>query len=355
VSHIPERKEKDCLNCGTIVQGRYCHVCGQENVVPKESFWHTVTHFFYDIMHFDTKFFITLKDLLFRPGFLSKEYMLGRRASYLHPIKMYVFTSAIFFLIFFSFFKNEATVKTNSNLPLSNKERADIIREMEKKLSKDKKDSLFMQQLAFIKDTSRPVTVKDIPGKGDFISFTGTHYSSFEEYDSIQKTLPSSKRDGWFVRRVVKKQIQINERFHEDPDEALKEFLDNVLHRLPYMLFISLPLFALILKLVYIRRKQFYYVDHGIFTIHLYIFSFILLLVVFGLNALKKLTGLGIIDWIVGFLFVGLLFYLYKGMRNFYGQRRAKTFLKFIFVAFFSFIMMLILLLAFIFLSAFTF
>ena len=101
MSHRPERKEKDCLNCGTTVQGRYCHVCGQENVEPKETFFGMVTHFFNDITHFDGKFFTTLKDLLFKPGFLSAEYMKGRRMSYLNPVRMYVFTSAIFFLIFF--------------------------------------------------------------------------------------------------------------------------------------------------------------------------------------------------------------------------------------------------------------
>ena len=102
MSHGKERKEKDCLNCGTAVYGRYCHVCGQENAEPKETFFGMVAHFFYDITHFDGKFFTTLKDLLFYPGFLSAEYMKGRRMSYLNPIRMYVFTSAIFFLIFFS-------------------------------------------------------------------------------------------------------------------------------------------------------------------------------------------------------------------------------------------------------------
>ncbi|HEV7781205.1 MAG TPA: DUF3667 domain-containing protein, partial [Chitinophagaceae bacterium] len=102
MSHIPERKEKDCLNCGTIVQGHFCQNCGQENVVPKETFWHMVTHFFYDITHFDSNFFHTIHHLILKPGLLSREYMIGRRASYLHPIKMYVFSSAIFFLLFFS-------------------------------------------------------------------------------------------------------------------------------------------------------------------------------------------------------------------------------------------------------------
>ena len=107
MSHIPERKEKDCLNCGTIVQGRYCQQCGQENVVPKETFWHMVTHFFYDITHFDTNFFHTIHHLVFKPGFLSREYLAGRRVRYLHPIKMYVFTSAVFFILLLNFFKPE--------------------------------------------------------------------------------------------------------------------------------------------------------------------------------------------------------------------------------------------------------
>ena len=110
MSHAPERLEKNCLNCGATVMGRYCHVCGQENVKPKESFWHLVTHFFNDVTHFDGKFFTTLKDLLLKPGFLSKEYMIGRRNSYLNPVRMYVFTSAIFFLLFFT--------RTRSNLQI---------------------------------------------------------------------------------------------------------------------------------------------------------------------------------------------------------------------------------------------
>jgi hypothetical protein len=100
VSHLKERKERNCLT--SPLYGRYCHVCGQENLVPRETVWHLVEHFFSDITHFDGKFFSTVKYLLKRPGFLSTEYMIGRRASYLNPIRMYVFTSALFFIILFS-------------------------------------------------------------------------------------------------------------------------------------------------------------------------------------------------------------------------------------------------------------
>ncbi len=137
----------------------------------------------------------------------------------------------------------------------------------------------------------------------------------------------------------------------------LDKFGESLLHRLPYMLFVSLPLFTLILRLVYIRRrwrKQFYFADHGVFTIHLYVFSFILLLLVFALSALQEATHWKFIDWLIFILFMLLFFYLYKAMRNFYGQRRLKTFFKFLLVAFGSFIMMLFLFLIFTIFSAAT-
>jgi hypothetical protein len=358
VSHIPLRKENNCLNCGATITGRFCHVCGQENVIPKETFWHMVTHFFYDITHFDSKFFTSVKDLLFRPGFLSKEYMAGRRVRYLHPVRMYVFTSAIFFLFFFSWFKPGNNINNSIDKPLNAKDRADYIVTLQDKLKKDTGNIRLKSRLALFRDTTKQLTVKDIiesePG-GFRINFTNTNYESIREYDSIQKKLPANKRDGWFKRRLQKKEIEINEKYKENPQETMNKLAESILHRLPYMLFVSLPLFALILKLVYVRRKQFYYSDHGVFTIHLYIFTFLQLLVVFSLSALKNYTGWGFVTALVVILFVILFFYLYKAMRNFYRQRRGKTFLKFLIVGFSSLIMMLALFVLFMFFSAFTF
>src|ERR1700677_3903986 len=111
MSHLKERKEKNCLNCQATLYGRYCHVCGQENMEPKETVWHLVQNLFNDITHFDGKFFATVKYLLRKPGVLSSEYRAGRRASYLHPIRMYVFTSAFFFIILYSISKPEEIFK----------------------------------------------------------------------------------------------------------------------------------------------------------------------------------------------------------------------------------------------------
>ncbi|MEQ1676840.1 MAG: DUF3667 domain-containing protein [Chitinophagaceae bacterium] len=358
MSHIPQRKERDCLNCGTIVQGKYCQNCGQENVVTHETFWHMVTHFFYDITHFDTNFFSTVKYLLFKPGFLSNEYNKGKRASYLHPIKMYVFTSAIFFLLFFSFFgPNLNTANTGDN-PLTSKERAAFIRQLQQELQKDSGNINLKNKLALFLDTSKVVTSSDLvkdsvkKEEGVKITFGDSDYMSWEQYDSLQKLLPSSDRDGWVVRRLQKLQINLETAYRKDPNGTIKHFVNTLLHKLPYMLFISLPLFALILQLVYIRRKQFFYADHGVFTLHLYIFSFILLLTVFSIDKLEDATKWGSLEFVQALLFLLLFFYLYKAMRKFYGQRRGKTFLKFLLVAILSLVMMLVLFTIFIFFSA---
>ena len=91
------------------------------------------------------------------------------------------------------------------------------------------------------------------------------------------------------------------------------------------------------------------------FTIHLYIFSFLLLLIVFISDAIQNITLWKFWQFFIFILVLMMFVYLYKGMRNFYGQRRAKTFLKFLLVTVLSLLMMLVLFLIFMIFSALTF
>lgn len=103
MSHYKERTKKNCLHCNAEVEGRICSICWQENIEVKETFWRIICHFFEDITHYDGKFLSTLKLLLIKSGFLPSEYLSVRRARYLQPIRLYVFTAAFFFLIFSTF------------------------------------------------------------------------------------------------------------------------------------------------------------------------------------------------------------------------------------------------------------
>src|SRR4030095_9991151 len=109
------------------------------------------------------------------------------------------------------------------------------------------------------------------------------------------------------------------------------------------LFFISLPIFAFILKLLYIRRRSFYYTDHAIFSIHLYIFSFILLLVMIGIQKLDELWPAGVWNWITLILWLYWLYYGYRAMRTFYRQGRLKTIVKYFFLTITAFATILIL------------
>jgi hypothetical protein len=71
-------------------------------------------------------------------------------------------------------------------------------------------------------------------------------------------------------------------------------------------------------------------VNHAIFSVHLYIFVFIAMLFLFGLSYINDHLNWGFLTYLSTFIILGLFFYQYKAMRNFYGQRRAKTVFKFI-------------------------
>ncbi|MFT3911187.1 MAG: DUF3667 domain-containing protein [Ferruginibacter sp.] len=340
MSHLKERSEKNCLNCNAVLHGRHCHVCGQENLEPQESVWHLITHFFNDITHFDGKFFSTLKYLLVKPGFLSSEYRLGRRASYLNPIRLYLFTSAIFFLIFFSITEIGDKLVKRTFQGKSEKEIA-------------KMDSLQFQKFTY-EYTGKIMTREefqghiDTAGKGG-LHFSVEHYKSREEYDSLLKT--GKVNDGWFEKMMTYREIDMREKYHNNQNLIFKSFVSNFLHGLPQMFFLSLPIFAFILKLLYYRRKDFYYTSHAIFSIHFYVFVFIMALIILGLKELVDRSGSDIFAYPIIAVIVYIFYYLYKSMRIFYMQRRAKTIFKYLLLNLGGFIIIGLLMVLFMFFS----
>lgn len=357
MSHQPERTEKDCLNCGTLVQGRFCHVCGQENIIPKETFFSLVKHFVYDILHFDSKFFDTIKYVLFRPGYLSKLYVDGKRASFLHPIRMYLFTSAVFFLVFFSIEKSESGFFNfdNTNTTISKEARADLIDDLQKELVKKPGDTALSNKLNRLRDTTQRVKPEDINDAGNWQLFgTGEKsYGSIAQYDSFQKTVAATERDGWLKRRFIKKGLELNDRYRGNSMAGMKVFAELFMHKLPYLLFVSLPFFALVLKLLYIRRKNYYYSDHAVFTSHHYIFSFILLLIAFLFTALTDWTGVKLFKNLMPVFIIAWAVYLFLAMRRFYGQGRFKTFSKFFLLNMLGLVVLLLLFVQFLFFTFF--
>jgi hypothetical protein len=319
MSHLKERTEKNCLNCGTSVTGRYCQHCGQENVEVKESFGHLIMHFVEDITHFDGKLWVTLKLLLFKPAKLTQHYMDGKRATYIHPIRMYLFVSAVFFFFIFSGKSSEEFKGLEKN----------NIKKSE--LNKSKSEEAFNINL------------------GD----TTIQYNSIAAYDSAQSKLPPSKRANWIESSIVKKSIDINKKYKEDNSKIGEALIEQFQHYFSRILYISLPLFAFFLWILYRRNKNHYFVDHLIFSLHIYCAFFIIL---FGLKLVDLFTVLvfhktyGIAVVVTA---IALLYYLYKALKNHFRQSRKKTILKFIILNILTIFLMSLLMIGFFLLSLF--
>jgi hypothetical protein len=162
------------------------------------------------------------------------------------------------------------------------------------------------------------------------IHFMNVNFRSRAAYDSARAS--GARSDNWIARQLIYKIFAINEKYHGNAEQIFAALRSALVHSLPQMLFISLPLMALLLKLFYIRRKQFYYVSHSIFSLHLYVFIFIAMLFLFAIGRFNEYLHWGALRFIFGITIFGLFVYDYIAMKNFYAQGWFKTFLKFILV-----------------------
>lgn len=90
--------ESACLNCETKLVGSHCHACGQAAHVHKTlaAFFHDLLH---GVFHFEGKIWRTLPLLTWHPGKLTREYIDGRRASYVSPIALFLFCLFLMFAV----------------------------------------------------------------------------------------------------------------------------------------------------------------------------------------------------------------------------------------------------------------
>jgi len=304
------RNEKNCLNCGKPIEHRYCGHCGQENTEPRQTFGHLVTHFFEDLTHYEGKFWGTLRYLFFKPAFLTKEFIAGKRSKYLPPVRLYIFASFLTFLL-------------PSLLP----EPPDNIGEhqMEIHTTASRTDSSHSNA----PDTGRFYGYNESRG----LSFP-SNFNTKAEIDSAREARKNTDDPMSYAEYLYnKKTID----FSKYSSEMLMEiFKDAFSHNFPKALFIYMPLFALILSLFH-RKRNWIYFDHGIFTLHY--FSFLLLQFLWFsifLNGIAWLVSAEVNETLLYGVFVPvtLLFlmwsiiYFYRAHYRMYEEHSMVSFLK---------------------------
>lgn len=214
-----------------------------------------------DYFTFDSKFFKSFIPLLAKPGFLTTEYNRGRRASYVLPLRLYFFTTIFFFFI----------LTLHQNIT---------------------KDDTAEQGVAFDFSQDKP----DSDNEDDF-SIDGVPADSLEE---------------GLIKKFVLKARSLSER-----SNAKTLFTKEFLNQAPKVMILILPIFALLLKLMYIRRKI-YYINHLIFSLHAHTIIFLYLLLAILIPG----------SYVPAFILIGIWIHIFFSMRRVYQQPLLLTALK---------------------------
>ena len=258
-----DRRLTHCTNCENNLEeiDAFCPNCGQKNLDRKVPFWVFTWEFIQSNLHLDARLWSTLRYFILRPGFLTVEFMEGKRKRYVYPIQLFLFMGFLCFLVVASYVDGH--------------------------VSKEDLD----------RGNFTVLSMDDDPTSDNFIQ-------------------------SYF--RKQKEKAEANPIF----------FIENTLQKIPIVLLVLLPVFALIHKVLYIRHKI-YLVEHLVFLLHTHAFLFLLVLLAFVLSFLGLNSG-----WIPLICVLSMMVYLIIAFRTVYEQSWGKTLLKFFFLSFCYFILM---------------
>ncbi len=314
-----------CQNCETSFSGHFCPNCGQAVKDYDRPFSFIFYNFVGDFFAFDTRFFRTLLALVIRPGFLTKEYFEGRRVRYAPPLRIFIFVSFVLFLLLQNYTNRGLTNVLDSeitSLDSSSVQTFDaLINQMNTQM-----DSSDVNQLDSV-----------LAAKGVQVDSSGVDLSNFH----VDMNTFRDSRDLRFRLTALANTLEKKLETETDPQKRMKlrEYIGlcrspenamaKILQYISWAFFLLLPIFALILKLAYVRRNI-RYMRHLVFSIHIHSFIFIVLTAVVALYLLFDSN----LNTIISILLFAVPVYFVVAIKKFYGQSIMKVVVKFLSVSF---------------------
>jgi len=311
-----------CANCHYAFEpngpDEFCPRCGQQNHEVNIGFGHVVEEFLEGVFHFDGKVFRTAGLLLFKPGQLTKRFLDGKRVPYVPPIRLYVFISFVFFALL-SFLRghnerdNQLVVDTSFDSPRT------------EKATKPTGPGLTPAGIPAPSAAKAPAkeAATDKKEATTSLHLTGMNFSREEafrlpkhptEAQVDSAILSKGNQPGFLNRRAVRAMVRWR-------DVTWEEGIHQVLRGASLMMFLLMPLAALLLKAAYFRQRR-HYVSHLVFTVHMHCFLFVYLVLMMLLEKANLpetvytvLAGLPVVYFLVA-------------LHTFYQQSWLKTLLK---------------------------
>ena len=328
-----ESKTTICKNCENEHDEsfEFCPHCGQQtedDLTLGLLFYNTIANYF----SFDARFLKSFVPLVIKPGYLAKKFLEGKRLLYLHPAQMYLFISVIFFFLF-SFVARDTTQKLDT--AFKEELNFDRSKKVVDSLKKEKLDSLQIEKLLKpINDNKEQIGLKEEEIKAidsvlqnqdsrDFTTSFGFDESAIDSLIQIgapdieiYKQMGMKEDAGYFTRKFFSQMLKFYKT--RSGGSVLQAFYDSI----PIAMFFLLPIFAMILKLLYYRKGRFSH--HLVFTFYFFFFLF----TVFSFLLLFDLIWEDFPGWITNLVILSTYFYLFLALKRFYNQGWFLSFFK---------------------------
>lgn len=309
-----------CKNCGfeNSKTANFCEKCGQkigDKLNFKILFYNTIGNYF----SFDARFFRSIIPLLFKPGFIAKEFVNGKRLKYLHPGQMYLFVTVIFFFVF-SYYVREGRQEIDKN----------------SKSLFSKKDKTITELDSILKIDSISINVKNgitnnknIPEEtrkqldslmkqqnlnnqnqidlGSDMSVIDSLIAINAPKSEIYKAMGMADDAGYLKRKFYTQALKLYQTMGFG--QLFQYFIDSI----PISMFILMPLFAFILKLFYFKKGN--YSHHLVFSFYYFCFLFFVFSIVLGVNRVIDIP-----NWLDFIILSTAFIYLWLAIIRFYKQ-----------------------------------
>lgn len=375
-----------CPNCGESVSNRFCSSCGQKVQSLREPVHRFIGEALDEFLGLDGRLWRTLGLLLFRPGRLTQAYLDGRRAHYLRPLRIYVATTLLFFFLISVLDPSERMREVidgqiaDGDTSMTVEQRQDRIAELleidatilveraqvvdslsarfaalesayvSDSTSSAIPDSLLMDRQEEVQDAQADL-LDEQEDQADERARIANRRERFEWQQSVLDGFPPDSlivtddlrseaelrfpgesggpnvnftMPNWLPRSAAVQRLN-NARTNEEASLALAELGRNTIERLPVVMFLLLPLFAFLMKVIFVRRNW-YYTEHLVFALHTHAFAFVIFSFIVVANGFSFVPDeVALIFSILG-LTIPLYFYI--AMKRVYRQGWIKTALK---------------------------
>jgi ribosomal protein L32 len=300
-----------CENCGEELRGRYCSNCGQAAVSYHRSFRHVVVDVLDSFLNWDSKFIRSIGLLLWKPGWLTNQFLEGRRVRFVHPLRLYLLVSIAFFLCARLIpMSDTSSIKREDMTP---EQRAVFDEKMTKLKERQKKKHSMFSFTTGDKKAEQPAVPTPPPPSENATPIEQTSPAEVQPSASpseLDAAINEVVNDAGAEKQKSGNHLKFGSDSHEpktpfemwlaqrfkdqigENGERGKLFLQTLRSNLSTMMLFCIPLFAFILKILYLRQKRFY-IEHLVYALNIHAFFYLatILVVLISIGLHRVIPG----------------------------------------------------------------